>query len=404
VLGTNGKGSTAASIEAILLAAGMNTALFTSPHLISLQERLRINGGYAPAAEWRASWERVVRAVHDDSELSSERPSFFENITALSMSMMGDRAPDVAVIEAGLGGRYDATSACEPLATLINPIGMDHMEYLGPTLRDIASEKFAAVKSGVDAFYAGDDELLARDFTSHCEASGAIPHLLDRLARPVGVRLTLRGSTFSMLSYNNDNAAQILSTPLIGLHQAQNAVRVVTMLRLLRDMIPVFSAVTDRAISDGLARVDWPGRMEVLRPRPDGPEIILDGAHNEHGARALVAALVTLRDSERIKISAILFAVMKDKEISPILRALRELNCPIYCTQLDMARSSPADETARLAREEGFGAAEAIQSPALALERASAAVGPSGVILCCGSLYLVGRIRKFLKLPNPAKL
>jgi dihydrofolate synthase/folylpolyglutamate synthase len=397
VLGTNGKGSTAATMEAILRASGMRTALYTSPHLVSLQERLRIDGGYLPIATWRNAWSRVRLAVESDAELSADRPSFFENFTALSLLMASESSMDAAVIEAGMGGRYDATSVCRPSATLINPIGMDHMEYLGPTIEAIAGEKFAAVKSGVDAFYSADDEPLARLFTSVCRECGAPCHLLDAMASPFDVRTSLDGTSFS---YRSISAGEMtdLRTPLIGFHQAQNATRAITTLLELAGKNPAFSGVGEAAVRSGLAATDWPGRMEVVR-RHSGSMLMLDGAHNEHGASALVSSLSELRDDtaseRRIEVGGVIFAVMRDKDAEPILRRIAAIGCPVYCTSPPMERALPASELAGLARSIGIEVGGAFPDPSDALDSASHDAG-SKLVVCCGSLFLVGHMRKVL--------
>ncbi|MDR1916314.1 MAG: bifunctional folylpolyglutamate synthase/dihydrofolate synthase [Synergistaceae bacterium] len=395
VLGTNGKGSTAAGMESILRASGMRTALYTSPHLVSLQERLRIDGSYLPIDIWRDAWRRLIDAVDCDIELRSDRPSFFENFTAVCMLMMSECDVDVAVIEAGMGGRYDATSVCCPSATLINPIGMDHMAYLGSTLEAIAAEKFAAVKSGVDAFYAADDESLIPLFVRTCEERNAPFHLLDAMAAPVDARVEFDGTFFSYRAHGEEEAViNDLHTPLIGVHQAQNAARVITTLLALREKNSSFSGICPESIRAGLAATDWPGRMEIVQ-RGEAPVLILDGAHNEHGVRALIASLAKLCDSGRkIEVGGIVFAVMRDKDVAPILRRLETLDCPIYCTQLPMERTLPAYELARLVKFANIPVGGVFPDPSDAIAFASETVESSKVLVCCGSLFLVGHLRK----------
>ncbi|MDR3281126.1 MAG: bifunctional folylpolyglutamate synthase/dihydrofolate synthase [Synergistaceae bacterium] len=405
VLGTNGKGSTAATIEAILIAGGLKTALYTSPHLISLQERLRVNGRLVALDDWKNSWERVVRAVDGDEELSSDRPSFFENFTAVCVLMMAEAEIDTAVIEAGMGGRYDATSVCNPIATLINPIGMDHTQYLGPTLADIASEKFAAVKSGVDAFYSGDDVSLKPVFLEMCAAAGAIPRILDEMALPYNIECTTDGTSFSYETMKADarNMSSPLNigrlvTPLLGTHQAYNAARVVTLLLSLRDKFSDFAFIGPEVIKLGLSRVNWPCRMELARVSRSGRIVILDGAHNDHAMRALVASLDSMTNGgDKIKIGAVVFAVMGDKDISPILETMRPLDAPMYCTELPMERSEKSRDLAKLAQMSDIRVAGVFPAPADALREALSSTDPTEFVLCCGSLFLAGYIRKLLK-------
>jgi dihydrofolate synthase/folylpolyglutamate synthase len=403
VLGTNGKGSSAATIEAILLAGGMKTALYTSPHLISLQERLRIDGRYLSVHKWRLAWERVRNAVISDAELDADRPSFFENLTALCILLIKDAAVDMAVMEAGMGGRYDATTVCDTIAAVINPIGMDHTQYLGSTLEVIAREKFAAVKNGEHAFYAGDNEFLAPIFIEECASAGAIPHLLDRMARPKDVVCTLDRTSFSYEGCaGSAGAVEIpgLETLLLGKHQAFNAVRVITVLLSLKDKLPVMSFIEADVIRKGLERTDWPGRMELFH-RDGAPSVILDGAHNEHAARALISSISSLEKpgekGARIKIGAVVLAMMGDKDIAKILGVIKDLECPVYCTEAQVERSAAARDLSEFASGIGMKVGGCFSEPSEALEAASAAVAPHEFVLCCGSLFLVGNIRRLLK-------
>ncbi|MDR1133926.1 MAG: bifunctional folylpolyglutamate synthase/dihydrofolate synthase, partial [Synergistaceae bacterium] len=269
ILGTNGKGSSAAAMDSMLTAAGMKTALYTSPHLISMQERLRLSGGFVPLADWTAHWRKIVRAVESDPELSGDRPSFFEHFTAAAMSIIREARADAVILEAGMGGRYDATSVCDAEAVMVNPIGMDHTQYLGGTLEAIAGEKFAAARYGRHAFYAGDDERLTELFGEYCGERGALPHLLDRIARPADIRCDVEGTFFSYRVSDPEalgtDDIHDLKTPLPGRHQAFNAARAITVLMFLKRHASLFPALNEDAVRHGLARTNWPGRMEIIR-------------------------------------------------------------------------------------------------------------------------------------------
>jgi dihydrofolate synthase/folylpolyglutamate synthase len=381
----------------------MKTALYTSPHLISLQERLRIGGRYLSVGDWRSSWERVRNAVTGDAELDSDRPSFFEHITAICVLSMRDAAVDIAVMEAGMGGRYDATSVCDASAAVINPIGMDHTQYLGTTLEAIAREKFAAVRNGGYAFYAGDDESLVPLFIEECRASGAAAYLLDDMARPKDVVCTLDGAVFTYEPREGfAGAAEIplLETPLLGKHQAFNAARAITVLLSLKDKLPGMSFIGADVIRRGLKRTDWPGRLELFR-REGAPSVILDGAHNEHAARALISSIFSLKKSsekgDKIKIGAVVLAMMADKDIPRVLRVIKDIECPVYCTEIPMERSAAAMDLRGMAIEAGMKTGGYFHDPSEALEAASKAVAPNEFVLCCGSLFLVGNLKRTLE-------
>ncbi|MDR1580199.1 MAG: bifunctional folylpolyglutamate synthase/dihydrofolate synthase [Synergistaceae bacterium] len=401
ILGTNGKGSSAAVMDAILTAAGMKTALYTSPHLVSLQERLRLSGGFVPFSDWSAHWRKIVRTVESDAELREDKPSFFEHFTATALSIIREARADAVILEAGMGGRYDATSVCDAEAVMINPIGMDHMQYLGDTLEAIAGEKFAAARGGRHAFYAGDDERLTGLFAEYCREKGALPHLLDGMARPEYIRCDVEGTFFSYRVLDTEVMGNVdmpdLRIPLPGRHQAFNSARAITVLLYLKRHASLFPALNEEIIRRGLARTDWPGRMEIIRSA-DGHMIMLDGAHNEHGARTLVSSLGNIRrDGEKIKAGAAVFAVMNDKDFVPILNVLKKLDCPMFCAQLPMERSLRASELAGYAKEAGLAVAGIFENPGDALESALTATLADELTVCCGSLFLVGYLRRELK-------
>lgn len=387
VLGTNGKGSTAATIDSILRQADVKTALYTSPHLISLQERLLVGGEGLQLEKWHTAFECLKRVVSTDAVLNENRPTFFENLTALCFLMMAESDVDIAIVEAGMGGRYDATSTAERIATIITPIGMDHMQYLGDTLEAIASEKFAAVKRGVPAFYAGDNLVLSQQFVATCAEACAPCLLLDEIDSPRDVRCSLDGTTYSLLDMED------LHTPLIGTHQAENTARAILALRALSAMRDDLPKLGESYIRNGLSNTKWPGRFEVFRMKDGLSDVIIDGAHNEHGMRSLVETVRRLDDAE---IGAVVFAVMKDKEIRPVLEELSKLRVPIYCTRLAMDRAMPQDELKQMALESGLEVAAAFEEPFDALNAARTVVDPDKAVLCCGSLFLVGHIREAL--------
>ena len=399
ILGTNGKGSSAAVMDAVLTEAGMKTALYTSPHLVSLQERLRLSGGFVPFSVWSAHWRKIAFTVESDTKLREDKPSFFEHFTATALSIISEARADAVILEAGMGGRYDATSVCDAAAVMINPIGMDHMRYLGGTLEAIAGEKFAAARNGRDAFYAGDDGRLTGLFEEYCRERDALPHLLDSIARPTDIRCDVKGTFFSYRVADPETLGASdmpgLKTPLLGHHQAFNAARAITVLLYLKKHASLFPALNEEIIRRGLERTDWPGRMEIIS-RADGRMIMLDGAHNEHGARALVSSLENLDyNGEKVKVGAVVFAVMNDKDFVPILNVLKELDCPMFCAQLPMERSLCASELAGYAKASGIAVAGVFEEPADALE--SALSVSDELTLCCGSLFLVGCLRKELK-------
>lgn len=394
VLGTNGKGSTVATLNAVCLAAGLKTATYISPHLVSLQERVGVNGKFLPAETWQNALAQTKKAVEGDASLREAPPTFFENLTAMAFLMIRDAGVDVAVIEAGMGGRCDASVLCDAMAAVITTISMDHMEYLGDTPSAIAAEKFAAARAGAPAFYAADDPALRGQFLETCALAGAHPYCLSDIALPADINLSLEGTLFSYEDESKRNERYF--TPLIGLHQAYNAANVVTVLKILRERFDFFKRVGDKEIRAGLASTRWQGRMEVL-PSRGRNVVIMDGAHNEQGLRALVETLAALVQGGAMDaIQAVVFAVMRDKEISAMLDLLAALRCTVYCTKVPMKRALPPRELEAAILSRGIKSGGTYDEPLEALVAAEAAA--KGTIVCCGSLFLVGTIKKELGL------
>jgi dihydrofolate synthase/folylpolyglutamate synthase len=278
---------------------------------------------------------------------------------------------------------------------------MDHTLYLGDTLEAIAKEKFAAARAGSRAFYAGDDERLTGLFEEYCGQRGASPHILDRIAYPCDIKCDTEGTFFSYKVLDRETLGITgmtgLKIPLLGRHQAFNASRAITVLLFLKKSVPDFSVLNEEVIKRGLEKVFWPGRMEIFRDAR-GRMTMLDGAHNEHGARALVSSLMSLwNGAEKVKTGAVVFAVMGDKDFVPILNVLKELGCPIFCTELSVERSLRAAELEKRAKNAGLKTAGVFESPSEALAAAARTVLPGELTLCCGSLFLVGHLRKELK-------
>lgn len=387
VLGTNGKGSTAASIESVLRSSGAKTALFTSPHLLHLSERLLVDGKQLDDDVWRAAFKRVRQAAEGDSILRSERPTFFEDLTAASFLLISEAHADIAVIEAGMGGRTDATAHCNAIGSVFTPIGLDHTEYLGDTVEAIAAEKFAAIHAHSHAFFPSSDRSLWPIFTDACRDVSAAAHDLAASA-PTAVSLSLNGTTFSVPGMRD------LHTSLIGLHQAENAASAVAAVRTLsdEDALPAGVRIDEQTIRAGIAATRWPGRFELFSPDDGLPPVIVDGAHNAHGIAALVRT-VRAFDPSDLSVGAVVFGAMREKDLTSVLLQLKDLHAPIYAAEPPSERALPCTELADAAKMAGITAAGAFDDPFKALERARHDVKQGSCVLCCGSLYLIGLLR-----------
>ena len=397
--GTNGKGSVAAMVAAMLQAAGLSTAQAPSPHLSSYRERILIDGRPIAAAELEGLLEEALRAS-GPGEKTHGPATEFELLTAAAWLWAGRRAVDVLVMEVGLGGRLDASNTWAADVAAITGVGLDHQEYLGDSVESIAAEKAAIIKEG------------CRVVTG---ASGAALAVIEARAREVGVPLTLcppLAVTRMDLSGLTLQAPRLgrLHVPLLGRHQAANAAVALGIGTALAES--GVAEIPDEAVISGLARVRWPGRLELLER--DGLTILLDGAHNPDGAAALAAAIDELAPHLPGGPLTLLLAVMADKAVAEILAALaaatplREARC--LATRVPGSdRSLPASElaaawtsatghsaTGRWAEDHqadwraATGVDDADAALEMAMELAAAAGGP---LVVSGSLYLVGHVR-----------
>ena len=363
VAGTNGKGSTCAMIEAGLRAAGVRTGLFTSPHLIEPTERIQIDG--MPVSE--AQFSRAFDVVHQAAEALplDAHPSYFETVAAMALWLFREQGVQTAVVEVGLGGRLDATNVVAPALTVITPVDMDHQAYLGETIEAIAGEKAGILKPGVPAVFAKQ----GRQAQAVLDARAAELGVVVRRAAELEIRdleIDARGSRFSVQGLGE------VTCPLAGEHQVDNAVTAALALDLLG--VPI----------KGIAEARWPGRLEQISPNPD---IVLDGAHNPAGARAL-ARYIERHYADRKR--WIIFAAMRDKAIAEIGGILFPLADELILTvpALAAARAAAPEELLALAGR-GRTAANIGEALDLAAREASA----EDVIFITGSLFLVGEAR-----------
>ncbi len=381
IVGTNGKGSTAATLDSIARASGLLTGRYTSPHLVSPGERTTVGGEPLSPDDWEEGAERLFSALRDEPRLKGSPPTLFELLTLLAFERFARLGVDLAVVEAGMGGRFDATSLLgEVLAVGITPIGLDHQEYLGDTLEAIGQEKFAVVRPGRPALFAGEPEGLIPLFRERCRRIGARDSVPEREGWTLeGVSPSLEGTSFSLEGPEFPRA--LLRTPLIGPHQARNAAFAVALAWTLRERFPRIDPV---AVAKGVARTEWPGRLQVLR---SSPLLLLDGAHNAHGIAALVRAVEALRPPSPV---VLVFAGMRDKDLEGELGQLRVLGDDLILSEVPgNPRSASASDLARRARAVGWPNVRAVPDP---IEAIRWAFQSGQTTIACGSLYFVGAI------------
>jgi len=378
VAGTNGKGSTAATLAAIAEEAGLRTGLYTSPHLIAVTERIRLGADdLAPDA-----LDAALGRVFDAADRAPAVPlTYFEALTAAAFAVFAEAALDLAVLEVGLGGRHDATNVAPARMSLVTSIGYDHMADLGPTLDAIAREKAGVFRRDRPALAWTDDADARRAIREAAASTGALLHEVDREVSIAGLRTDLSGSRFAL---QTPVRRYSLSTPLPGRHQARNAALAVRAAELWAEAEPRIGADAIRA---GVEMVRWPGRLESFRV--GGRTVLLDGCHNAEGA----AALARFLDDAGIR-GDLVFGAMADKQIEEIGRLLLPRVARVRFTAPAVERACPPDELAArlcgLAPESST--APSVES-ALAAELASARTEP---IIVAGSLYLVGEARDLL--------
>ncbi|MGH7795079.1 MAG: bifunctional folylpolyglutamate synthase/dihydrofolate synthase [Candidatus Binatia bacterium] len=375
IAGTNGKGSTAAMLHRILSDGGYRTALYTSPHLVSFTERIRIDGEEIAAQDVVA----IAGEIWRETAAADVALTFFEFITVMALVYFARRRVDIAVVEVGLGGRLDATNVVTPLVSVITTVAKDHEAYLGPDEFSIAREKGGIIKPGVPLACG--------------KLSAEVADLLREIARQrqspgysLGREFSFSLKPDGLFDYRGIKQHFFnLELGLPGRHQRANAAVALAALELVRERFPV----AEGTLREGLRQVRWPGRLEVMRERPT---VILDGAHNPEGIKALVEELNDLRQGRKIKL---LFATMADKEWGLMLRALARAVNEITFTRVNMERS--ADPEILAAKLSEPIAHRVIADSRHALRTLLDEADERDLIVVAGSLYLLGEVRPMLQ-------
>jgi dihydrofolate synthase/folylpolyglutamate synthase len=378
IAGTNGKGSTAAMIEAALRATGARTGLYTSPHLVEPTERIRIAGEPVDEDEFASAFDRVHRAAEaliasGDLEV---HPTYFETVTAMAFVLFRERRVQAAVLEVGLGGRLDATNVIQPRLAVITPVDFDHEAFLGKSLEAIAQEKAGILKRGAPAVFAAQRPEAAATLEAAAAALGIAPERCSEW-RIEDLALYPGGSCFNAV--RGEKKLRI-ECPLAGEHQVPNALTAAVALDSL--------GVPPAAIHEGIRETRWPGRLERVAA---APEIILDGAHNPAGARALAAYINRFFDDRRVWL---VYAAMRDKAVAEVAGTLFPLADEVIATAVAQARAVRPQTIRELADHPRLRTAESV---AAALELVRREAAPEDAVFVTGSLYLVGEARRLLQ-------
>jgi dihydrofolate synthase / folylpolyglutamate synthase len=382
IAGTNGKGSTAAMIHRILCSAGYRTALYTSPHLVSFTERMRIG-------EEEITPEEVVALAHEiwqRTDAANIELTFFEIVTVMAFLYFSRRQVDLAVIEVGLGGRFDATNLVRSVVSVITTISKDHEAFLGSDIASIAREKGGIIKKEVPVVCGALPREAMKVINKIADANQTRIYRLDQ-------DFTLNLKSGGAFDYKGPkwNLSEV-SVALHGTHQVRNAALAIAALEVVSHQFPV----NEEAIRFGLQNVSWPGRMEVMLTHPT---VIIDGAHNGEGIRVLVDELRALRNGRRIRM---LFAVMEDKDWRFMLNALAEVVDEIVLTRVSQLERS-ADPVQLEKEISGKMRTWVMPAPSLAVDFLLQSAASNDLIVITGSLYLLGEIRPMLAAMSQAK-
>ena len=420
VAGTNGKGSTAATLASILQASGLKTGLYTSPHLVRINERIRLNG--------EAISDDDFAMLHDVVDRTAERlvgegdlpwhPSFFEMLTAMAFEYFAHSRPDIVVLEVGMGGRLDATNVVEPRLSIITDISLDHQKYLGETVAEIAREKAGVIRPGgilvtLPQLPEANDVIGNAIFDAGARAVNAVPYMPPvSPGSPSCLSSEWTADDGQKSGVRNRYPLEVMGTrimvesPLVGRHQLRNlALAIAAAAELHNQDIDTkgIAEITPKTIAEGIRETYWPGRFQVVPAAGEEPGYVLDVAHNPAGAWALRSTLSSAYpdsanvDSGNGRPITMVFGVMRDKAMQEITEILFPIADHVIVTRANNPRSASPDEIRQAAARVAAGIdIEDADDVASALERARKVAGAGGLVVVTGSIYIVGEAMRML--------
>jgi dihydrofolate synthase/folylpolyglutamate synthase len=389
IAGTNGKGSTAVMLDSICHAAGIRTGLFTSPHLIVITQRVRINGERI----FESDFARLTTQVKETAEELVRQgkletlPTFFEHITAIALLAFREAKVELAILETGLGGRLDSTTAAGAEIVAITPVAMDHEEYLGHSLAEIAAEKAAIIRPGVTAIIAPQDEAALDVIIRQCEVSEVEPGFIE--AGAFDIVDTSPDGRFRVTFKSKSDRYENVSIGLRGRHQIANVATAIALAEALKERgFPISHEAIVRGVETA---THHPARLELWESEPS---ILFDGAHNPAAARALREYL----DKFISEPVTIIFGAMRDKALNEMEAILFPAAENVVLTEFDNPRAASL-EMLKAAVPENFDQAKVHEGSSLldALRIACEATPTDGIVCVTGSLYLVGEVQQLWK-------
>lgn len=387
VAGTNGKGSVCAYLNAMLLAGGKKTGLFTSPHLVRINERFQINGEDVSDEQFLDAFLKVEKAAKEYEAEGEGHPSYFETLFLMGMLIFKEAGVEYLVMETGLGGRLDATNVVEkPLACIITSISRDHTEYLGDTLEAIAGEKAGIIKAGVPVIYDASQPGPASVIAAKAKEMGSPAWPMEPSFYEMKTQ-SREGIAFTF-AYPGGEKAE-LAIPYVAKYQMMNASLAFYTMHILQDV----HDIPKNVLAEGLSKIKWPCRMEMA-----APGVIIDGAHNEDGIAQFVSTAGYFAKENEI---TILFTAVADKHYHEMIGEICEGIHPshVVATQIDGSRVVPAEVLAEDFRKAGCTDVCAEPEIGAAYEKALGKKG-SGMLFCVGSLYLAGELKAYLAKRN----
>ncbi len=404
IAGTNGKGSTAATLAAILEASGLRTGLYTSPHLVRINERIRLDG--------HAIGDDDFAMLHDVVDRTAERlvaegdlpwhPSFFEMLTAMAFEYFANSRPDMVVLEVGMGGRLDATNVVEPRLSIITDVSLDHQKYLGETIAEIAREKSGIIRQG-GVVVTLPQLAEANDIIGHAilgagaRAVNAVPYVPPISPGSANSLSVSEKQTGIRNRYPLEVMGQqiMVESPLVGRHQLRNLALAIAAAEELHKQ--GIAQITPETIAEGIRQTRWPGRFQVIPATEGNPEYVLDVAHNPAGAWALRSTLSAYDESETGREITMIFGAMRDKAIREVGEILFPIASHVILTSANNPRAATPEEireaTARVATSTNL---QEVEDVAKALAKAKSLAGSNGLVVITGSIYIVGEAMRIL--------
>jgi dihydrofolate synthase/folylpolyglutamate synthase len=383
IAGTNGKGSTAALLDAICRQAGIRTGLFTSPHLISITERIKIAGSEISPDKFAELSTRVRAAA--ESLLAQKKlqalPTFFEHVTAIALLAFKEAGVELAILETGLGGRLDATTVAGASVVAITPIALDHQEYLGATLAEIAAEKAAIIRPGTAAIIAAQQKEAGDVIRQRAAECGVVALMADYES---SIEAATRDGRFIVTFQTKAGRYESVNIGLRGRHQIENAA---TAIRIAEALKQGAWKIPQTAIVAGIATAEHAGRLELMGG------YLLDGAHNPSAAETL---LDYLREFVKVPLTLV-FGAMSDKNLAEMAAILFPAATRLVLTQADNPRSASAEELQEIAAATGAPNVFVTRSVSEAITKANEVTSSEGLICITGSLYLLGEAKVIMK-------